>query len=376
MIKENVKILVTGAKGFIGKNLVAGLKNRKIGQVLEYDLDNDQADLDNFTQECDIVFHLAGVNRPEKTEDFRKGNYDFTVLLIESLKKNNNKAPVIFSSSTQAVIENDYGKSKLSAELTLHAYSEESNTPVIVYRLANVFGKWGRPSYNSVVATFCHNIANGLPVTINDPAAIVNLIHIDDVIGEFLSIATVSKALTGYKLIDNLAPVHSVTLFNLIAILESFRRSREDKSIPDLSDPLTRKLYATYLTYLPADGFNYPLKMNNDERGSFTELFRTPDRGQVSVNISKPGIVKGNHWHHTKNEKFIVVSGNGIIRLRKFGVPEIIEYEVNGEKLEVVDIPPGYTHNIENIGNNDMVTVMWSSEVFNPDKPDTIFEAV
>jgi UDP-2-acetamido-2,6-beta-L-arabino-hexul-4-ose reductase len=376
MSKESIKILVTGAKGFIGKNLVAGLKYSKISQIFEYDTDNDPADLDIFTKECDIVFHLAGVNRPEKTEDFRKGNYNFTVALIDCLKKNNNKAPVIFSSSAQAVLDNDYGKSKLAAERLLNEYSKYSGVPVTVYRLSNVFGKWCRPSYNSVVATFCHNIANGLPVTINDPAAIVNLLYIDDVVSEFLSSATLYKTINGYRLIENLEPVYSFALKSLAELIGSFKNSREDKMIPDTGDHFTRKLYATYLTYLPANGFKYPLKMNIDERGSFTEFIRTPDRGQVSVNISRPGIVKGNHWHNTKNEKFLVVRGNGVIRLRKCDSSEIIEYDVSGDKLEVVDIPPGYTHNIENTGNDDMVTVMWSSEVFNPEKADTIFEAV
>ena len=376
MIDENLKILVTGAKGFIGKNLVAELKNRKIREIFEFDVDNDPEDLDSFTAKCDIVFHLAGINRPKDEKEFTEGNLDFTSALISALKKNRNNAPVIFSSSSQAALDNPYGKSKKAAEDLIAAYSGSAGVPVLIYRLPNVFGKWCRPSYNSVVATFCHNIANGLPITINDPEARLNLIYIDDVLDEFLNKAGNITELSGCQLIDHLSPLHSISLYQLSVLLTSFYQSREDKSIPDFSDPLTKKLYATYLSYLPPNGFIYPLKMNIDPRGSFTEFIRTPDRGQVSVNISKPGIVKGNHWHHTKNEKFLVVSGTGIIRFRKTGTSEIIEYQVNGEKLEVLDIPPGYTHNIENIGSTDMVTVMWVSEAFDKERMDTVFEEV
>jgi UDP-2-acetamido-2,6-beta-L-arabino-hexul-4-ose reductase len=376
MSNEKLKILVTGANGFIGKNLVAELKNRKVYEVLQYDVENYPGDFADYTGKCDLVFHLAGINRPQNENEFIEGNLDFTQFLTENLKKSNNKAPVVFSSSTQALIDNPYGKSKRAAEDHLISYSQQTGVPVLIYRLPNVFGKWCRPSYNSVVATFCHNIANGLPITINDPESKLTLIYIDDVLTEFLRIAETSIPLSGCRLIEDLSPAHSITLFQLSSLLESFHKTRENKSVPDLSDPLTRKLYATYLSYLPKDEFSYPLKMNIDQRGSFTEFIKTPDRGQVSVNISKPCIVKGNHWHHTKNEKFLVVSGNGIIRFRKVGTSEITEYKVSGDKLEVVDIPTGYTHNIENIGEDDMVTVMWASEAFDEERPDTIFENV
>lgn len=371
-----MKILITGAKGFIGKNLIAELNNRKPGEILEFDTDNSLEDLENYTKNCDFVFHLAGVNRPQNEIEFIEGNLDFTKILLNSLKKNGNRSPVIFSSSVQASLENPYGKSKLAAEKILISYSEENRVPVFIYRIPNVFGKWCRPSYNSVVATFCHNIANGMPVQINDPSANLKLIYIDDLINEFIFRLNAVKVLNGPEYIDPLSPLHQVTLGKLAALLELFRDSRLTKEVPPLSDDFQRKLYATYLSYLPKDKFSYPLKMNIDQRGSFTEFIKTPDRGQVSVNISKPAIVKGNHWHHTKNEKFLVVSGTGVIRFRKIGTQEIIEYNVSGDNLEVVDIPPGYTHNIENIGQTDMVTVMWASEPFDPQKPDTWFEGV
>jgi UDP-2-acetamido-2,6-beta-L-arabino-hexul-4-ose reductase len=371
-----MKILVTGSSGFIGKNLIAELRNRKTGEVLEFDKENSMVDLDMFTRECDIVFHLAGVNRPEKDEEFAEGNPDFTKTLLGNLKKHGNSAPVIFSSSTQAALDNPYGKSKLEAEKILEDYSKEANIPVAVYRLPNVFGKWCRPSYNSVVATFCHNIANNLPVTVNNPASELHLIYIDDIVSEFIARSENISDNKGPELIEDIKPVHTITLGTLASLIQSFWETRINKELPDLSEPFTRKLYATYLSYLPAGEFGYELKMNADSRGSFTEFLRTPDRGQVSVNISKPEIVKGNHWHQTKNEKFLVVSGSGVIRFRKIGTSEIKEYHVSGEKLTVVDIPPGYTHNVENIGKEDLVTVMWASEVFDKEKPDTIFEAV
>jgi UDP-2-acetamido-2,6-beta-L-arabino-hexul-4-ose reductase len=371
-----MKILVTGAKGFIGKNLVAELRNRKIYEILEFDKDNSPEDLGSFAKECDLVFHLAGVNRPQSENEFTEGNLNFTKMLLNNLKQQGNKAPIIFSSSTQVALDNPYGKSKLAAEGTLANYSKEMNVPVSIYRFPSVFGKWCRPSYNSVVATFCHNIANNLPIQITNPTTILNLVYIDDVIGEFINLAQNPSSLSGCTLKEKISPLYTLSLYHLSTLLESFRKTRENRCVPDLSDTLTRKLYATYLSYLPIKEFSYPLKMNVDNRGSFAEFIRTSDRGQVSVNISKPGIVKGNHWHHTKNEKFLVVNGIGLIRFRKIGTTEIIEYHVSGEKLEVVDIPPGYTHNIENLGKTDMVTVMWASEEFDPEKPDTYFEEV
>jgi UDP-2-acetamido-2,6-beta-L-arabino-hexul-4-ose reductase len=370
------KILVTGAKGFIGKNLVAELRNRKDYEILEFDKDNSSVDLGSFAKECDLVFHFAGVNRPQSENEFTEGNLDFTKMLLNNLKQFSNKAPIIFSSSTQVAFDNPYGKSKQAAEATLANYSKEMNVPVLIYRFPNVFGKWCRPSYNSVVATFCHNIANNLPIQINDPTTILNLIYIDDVIDEFINLTQNPYSFSGCTLKEKISPLYTLSLYQLATLLESFRKTRDNRTIPDVSDPFTQKLYATYLSYLPANGFAYPLKMNTDNRGSFTEFIRSSDRGQVSVSISKPGIVKGNHWHHTKNEKFLVVNGIGLIRFRKIGTADIIEYHVSGEKLEVVDIPPGYTHNIENLGKTDMVTVMWASEPFDPEKPDTFFEEV
>jgi UDP-2-acetamido-2,6-beta-L-arabino-hexul-4-ose reductase len=372
---EEARILVTGAKGFIGKNLVAELKSRKAGEIMEFDVESDPKDLDLFTSSCDLVFHLAGVNRPKEEKEFAEGNFDFTERLLILLKMHNNKSPVLFSSSAQAALENPYGNSKKAAEDILCKYSMETGSPVRILRLPNVYGKWCRPAYNSVVATFCHNIANDLPITINNPDTILNLIYIDDVISELVNL-TQSSPLQGCILIDNIKDVNTLSLSHLSTLLHSFRESRNNKSVPSLNDPLTKKLYATYLSYLPVNEFSYPLKMNTDNRGSFTEFIKTPDRGQVSMNISKPGIVKGNHWHNTKNEKFLVVSGSGIIRFRKVNTSDLIEYKVSGEKLEVLDIPPGYTHNIENIGTTDMVTVMWASEEFDAERPDTYYEEV
>ncbi|HEX2968207.1 MAG TPA: NAD-dependent epimerase/dehydratase family protein, partial [Bacteroidales bacterium] len=361
------KILITGAKGFIGKNLVSELKSRQSGEVLEFDSENTIDELETFTRACEIVFHLAGVNRPKNVEEFSKGNLDFTNTLLSLLRKNNNRAPIIFSSSVQAKLDNPYGKSKLAAERSLIDYSEETGTPVSVYRLFNVFGKWCRPSYNSVVATFCHNIANGLPIQINDPESRMHQVYICDVVDEFIRKAEQMRGKKEHEVIENFNPCYEIKVGELASIIRSFKEMRKNLTVPDQSDQFTKKLYATYLSYLPASEFSYPLKMNIDDRGSFTEFIRTPDRGQVSVNVSKPGIVKGNHWHHTKNEKFLVVSGDGIIRFRKPGETQVIEYQVSGKSLVVVDIPTGYTHNIENTGSTDLVTVMWANEAFDPE---------
>ena len=366
-----MKILVTGAKGFIGKNLIAELYNRQYDDIYEYDVDTDIALLDQYTKDCDFIFHLAGINRPQKEEEFMMGNYGFTTVLLDKLKQNRNTAPILITSSIQAELDNPYGKSKKAGEEVLTTYAEETGSRSLIYRLPNVFGKWCRPNYNSAVATFCHNIANGLEIKVNDPAVVMNLVYIDDVVLEFI------MALEGNENRINqfctVPVVHTVTLGKIVDLLYSFKKSRETLSIPDMKNEFSKKLYSTYLSYLPKDQFSYPLKMNVDNRGSFTEFIRTEDRGQVSVNISKPGITKGNHWHHTKNEKFLVVSGTGVIRFRRIDTDDVIEYYVNGDKLEVVDIPVGYTHNIVNLGSTDMVTIMWANEAFNPGKPDTYY---
>lgn len=368
-----MKILVTGAKGFIGRNLAAELRNRGFSDIYEYDVDTVEP-LDHFTSDCEFVYHLAGVNRPENQDDYMKGNTGFTIDLLYSLKINNNRAPILMTSSIQAERDNPYGKSKKAAEDMLFEYSRINDIDVMIYRLPNVFGKWSRPNYNSVVATYCHNIARDLDIRIDDPDAELTLCYIDDVVNEFI------RALNGDPTRESgycTVPVaYKVKVGSLASMIKGFRECRKNLSVPDMSDDFTRKLYSTYLSFLPEDDFSYDLKMNCDIRGSFTEFIRTPDRGQFSVNISKPGIIKGNHWHHTKIEKFLVVSGEGVIRLRKAGSDKTIEYKVSGEKLQVVEILPGYTHSIENTGDCDMVTVMWANECFDPENPDTYYKEV
>lgn len=366
-----MKILVTGAKGFVGKNLISELKNRKYEDILEFDINTSPTLLDDFAEKCDFVFHLAGVNRPKEQKEFMEGNFGFTSVLLDTLKKHNNKAPVLITSSIQAALDNPYGRSKKAGEDLLLAYSKETAAPVFVYRMPNVFGKWCRPNYNSAVATFCHNISHGLPVQVNDPDVDMSLVYIDDVVAEFIN-ALEGRANQKDEFCE-IPTVHHVKLGHIADLIYSFCDSRASLTVPNLKEEFEKDLYSTYLSYLPTDQFSYPLKMNVDNRGSFTEFIRTEDRGQFSVNISKPGITKGNHWHHTKNEKFLVVSGKGLIQFRKIDSDEVIEYHVSGEKLEVVDIPVGYTHNIINIGNSDMVTFMWANEAFDPDKPDTYF---
>lgn len=366
-----MKILVTGAKGFIGKNLIAELKNRKYDDIFEFDRDTEPSLLDDYCKEADFVFHLAGVNRPKEQTEFMEGNFGFTSDLLGSLKKHKNTCPVMISSSIQAEFDNPYGESKKAGEDLLFFYSEETGSKVLVYRLPNVFGKWCKPNYNSAVATFCNNVAHDLPIQVNDPSVVMNLVYIDDVVSELINALEGKESKAGE--FCEVPVVHTITLGEIVDLIYSFKKSREDRSIPKMSEEFTKKLYSTYLSYLPEDKFSYDLKMNVDQRGSFTEFIKTPDRGQVSVNISKPGITKGNHWHHTKNEKFLVVSGKGVIRFRKIDSEEIIEYFVSGDKMEVVDIPTGYTHNIENLGDTDMVTIMWANEAFDPEKPDTYF---
>ncbi|WP_047150838.1 capsular polysaccharide biosynthesis protein CapF [Aneurinibacillus tyrosinisolvens] len=366
-----MNILVTGSKGFVGKNLIAELKNRGYNDIFEFNRESNPLLLEKYTKECDFVFHLAGVNRPNNENEFMEGNFDLTFHLLELLKKQGNKAPVLIASSIQAERDNPYGRSKKAGEDLLFNYQEETDVNVYVYRLPNLFGKWSKPNFNTVVATFCHNIARGLDVQINNPDAELNLCYIDDVLEEFF------RALEGNPTKQDdfcvVIETHSIKLGELADRIKSFKESRINLSIPNMEDALTKKLYSTYLSFLPVDEFSYDLKMNCDYRGSFTEFMRTPERGQVSVNVSKPGITKGNHWHHTKNEKFLVVSGEGLIRFRKIDSDEIIEYRVSGEKLQVVDIPTGYTHSIVNVGENDLVTVMWANECFNVEKPDTYY---
>lgn len=366
-----MKILITGAKGFVGNNLVAELRNQGFQDLLEYDVDTDPALLDGYAASCEFVFHLAGVNRPKEQTEFMTGNFGFTSQLLDALKKNGNKAPVLITSSTQAAFDNPYGQSKKAGEELIFQYGKENGVKVFVYRLPNVFGKWCRPNYNSAVATFCHNIAHGLPIQVNDPNVVMNLVYVDDVVVSFIDKLKNEKP--DAEIYSEVTPVHTIKLGEIADLINSFKSSRETLQVPDMGDAFTKKLYSTYLSYLPEDQFSYLLKMNVDNRGSFTEFLKSPERGQVSVNISKPGITKGNHWHHTKNEKFLVVSGKGVIRFRKINTNEIIEYFVSGDKLEVVDIPVGYTHNIENLGDTDMVTVMWVNEVFDKERPDTFF---
>ncbi|MBR3791124.1 MAG: capsular polysaccharide biosynthesis protein CapF [Clostridia bacterium] len=380
-----MKILITGAKGFVGKNLLESLKNIRDGKdktyelttdltIYEYDVDTDENLLDEYCKNADFVFNLAGVNRPEKEEDFIKGNFGFASTLLETLEKYNNKCPVMLSSSIQASLDNPYGKSKKAGEDLFFEYSKRTGAKVLVYRFPNVFGKWCRPNYNSAIATFCYNISHDLPITVNDRNYMMTLVYIDDVVNEMIN------ALCGKENRINdfceVGIIHEITLGEIVDLLYSFKESRNNLSVINTGNSFENKLYATYLSFLPEDDFSYPLKMNCDDRGSFTEILRTFDRGQFSVNISRPGITKGNHWHNTKNEKFVVVSGKGVIRFRKIGEEKVYEYFVSGDKIEVVDIPTGYTHNIENLGDTDMVTFMWANECFNPDKPDTFFEEV
>ena len=382
-----MNILVTGANGFVGRNLVSQLENIASGKarnyaiageelhVLCYDVDSDPAALEEYCRRADFVFNLAGVNRPEDPSEFMKGNFGFASLLLDTLKKCGNSCPVMISSSTQAALDNPYGESKRAGEELLFEYGRETGAKVLVYRFPNVFGKWCRPNYNSAVATFCHNIAHGLPIRVNDPSVVMHLVYIDDVVDELIGALSGDEHRAGA--FCEVPVVHEITLGGIVDLLYSFRDMQQDLEVPDFGDAFTKKLYSTYLSYLPKEKFCYPLKMNVDNRGSFTEIIRTPDRGQFSVNISKPGITKGEHWHHTKNEKFVVVSGHGLVQLRKIGTDEVINFEVSGEKMEVVEMIPGYTHNIINLSDTeDLVTFMWANEAFNPERPDTYFEPV
>lgn len=382
-----MKILVTGAEGFVGRNLVETLKTIRDGkdrtrgldtdiEIYEYDINTEPSLLDAYTKDCDFVFHLAGVNRPKDEKEFMEGNFGFTSMLLDLLKKHNNKAPIMISSSTQAALDNPYGKSKKAGEELIFRYGIDNGVRVYVYRFPNLFGKWCRPNYNSAVATFCYNIAHDMPITVNDPNHPMTLVYIDDVIDELIN------ALRGQENKDGVyckVPVeHNIKLGEIADMLYSFKKSREDLSIPNMTKgSFSKKLYSTFLSYYEPTAFSYKLKMNCDDRGSFTEILRSADAGQFSVNISKPGITKGQHWHHTKNEKFVVVHGRGLIQMRKLGTNEIISYEVSGEEITVVDMIPGYTHNIINLSQTeDLVTFMWANECFNSEKPDTFYEEV
>lgn len=399
-----MKILVTGAKGFVGKNLCAELKNirdgksrrwgdLKIDAVFEYDVDSDPASLGEFCAQADFVFNLAGVNRPKEQSEFMAGNFGFASTLLDTLKTRGNACPVMLSSSIQATLigrygESDYGKSKLAGEELFFAYARETGAKVLVYRFPNLFGKWCRPNYNSAVATFCSNIANDLPITVNDPATELELLYIDDLVEEMIGALSGREhrcEFDGLKTVLTpggrwcAVPVtHRATLGEIVALLERFRAFPRTIAMPEIPEgSFAKKLYSTYLSYLPASKVAFPLKMNVDERGSFTELMRTRECGQFSVNVSRPGVVKGRHWHHTKWEFFIVVSGRALIRERKIGTDEVMEFEVSGEKIQAVHMLPGFTHEIVNLSDTEnLVTVMWANEAFDPARPDTFFEPI
>ncbi len=398
-----MNVLITGAKGFVGKNLCASLKNIRdgmdrtrpeltVGEIFEYDLDTDPVLLDEYCREADFVFNLAGVNRPQNPEEFMQGNFGFASTLIETLKKYNNKCPVVLFSSIQATLigryDSDYGRSKKAGEDLFFDYENQTGAKVLVYRFPNLFGKWCRPNYNSAVATFCNNMANDLPITVNDRAIELELLYIDDLVDEMIAALEGREhrcEFDGVKtvLCDNgrfcAAPVtHRVTLGEIVDLLETFKAQPSTLTMPEIpKNSFAKKLYSTYLSYLPKEKASFELKMNVDERGSFTELLRTEKCGQFSVNISKPGITKGQHWHNTKWEFFMVVSGKGLIQQRKVGSDEVLNFEVSGEKIEAVHMLPGYTHNIINLSDTqDLVTLMWANECFDPAKPDTFFEPV
>lgn len=397
-----MKILVTGAKGFVGKNLIATLEAIRDGKdkihkiagiddlsgikIYQYDIESTYKELEQFCTDCDFVFNLAGVNRPKEQSEFMTGNFGFASTLLDTLKKHKNTCPVMLSSSVQASLEgryegSEYGKSKKAGENLFFSYGKETGAKVLVYRFQNLFGKWCRPNYNSAIATFCHNTANDKPIQVNDPSILMDIVYIDDLVDEMIrSLSGVETRSGEYCYV----PVHHETSLGFIAeTISSFPEIRASLEVPDFSDSLVGKLYATWLSYLPPDKFIYDLKMNIDNRGSFTEILRTIDRGQFSVNISKPSITKGNHWHHSKNEKFVVVKGRGLIRLRKIGLDEngevypVMEYNVSGKHIQVIEMIPGYTHSIINLSDTEeLVTFMWANECFNPLKPDTYYEEV
>lgn len=370
-----MKVLITGANGFVGKNLTAHLKTIGKDELMLYDIDTDEKLLSKYAGSCDFVFHLAGINRPKNDEEFMQGNFGFTGKLLDALKASGNKAPIVTTSSIQAAYDNPYGKSKKAGEDLLFEYGKETGAQVIIFRLPNVFGKWSRPNYNSAVATFCYNISRNLPIQVNDADPLMRLVYIDDLLNE-LVLCMKSEMHVGDDGFAYVPTVHEIHLKRIPELLYGFKEMRQNLKVPDFADGFEKKLYSTYLSFLDEDDFAYELKGHTDNRGSFTEFIRTPERGQVSVNVSKPGITKGEHWHHTKNEKFLVVKGEGVIKFRKIGEEKVISYPVSGDVLTVVDIPCGYTHNITNVGSEDMVTVMWANEPFDPDNPDTFYEKV
>ena len=398
-----MNILVTGAKGFVGKNLCAALKNIrdgkdktrpniKIDEIFEYDIDSSNAELDRYCLAADFVFNLAGVNRPQDPEEFMKGNFGFASDLLAMLKKHKNTCPIVISSSIQATCigryDSDYGRSKKAGEELVFSYGEETGARVLVYRFPNLFGKWCRPNYNSAVATFCNNIANDLPITVNDPTVCLELLYIDDLVTEMLDALESREHHCEFDGIDTVlcengrycaAPItHKVTLGEIVSLLDSFKSQTSTLIMPEIPyNSFAKKLYSTYLSYLPKEKIAFDLKMNEDVRGSFTELLKTEKCGQFSINISKPSITKGQHWHNTKWEFFIVVSGHGLIQQRKIGSDEVLNFEVSGDKIQAVHMLPGYTHNIINLSDKeDLVTVMWANEAYDPNKPDTYFEEV
>ena len=399
-----MNILVTGAKGFVGRNLIENLKtiqdgrnhtrpNLSIDEIYEYDLDTDPSMLDDYCAKADFVFNLAGINRPKNQAEFLAGNFGFASDLLDALKKHQNRCPVMLSSSIQATLigrygQSDYGKSKLAGEKLFFSYSHETGAPVLVYRFPNLFGKWCRPNYNSAVATFCYNIARGLPIQVNDPSTELELLYIDDLVEEMLD-ALEGKAhrceYDGLDVVPSAAgqycyvpTTHKVTLDAIVELLRQFKEQPQTLVLPEIPNgSFAKKLYSTYLSYLPKEAVTVPLKMNVDDRGSFTELLKTANCGQVSVNISKPGVTKGQHWHNTKWEFFMVVSGHGLIQERKIGSDEVLEFEVSGDRMEAVHMLPGYTHNIINLSDTEnLVTVMWANEQFDAHHPDTFFEKV
>lgn len=382
-----MKVLVTGAKGFVGRNLCEALKNLRDGKdrtrpalqvddVMEYDVDTPEGQLENYCRETDFVFNLAGVNRPKESSEFMKGNYGFASTLLNILRKYENKCPVMLSSSIQATLDNPYGESKRAGEQLMFNYAKETGAQVFVYRFPNIFGKWCRPNYNSAVATFCHNIAHDLPIQVNDPSTLLHLVYIDDVVKELLD-ALEGKAHDKGNYYE-VPVVHDVTLGEIVDLLGKFHAQPATLVLPEIpADSFAKKLYSTYQSYLPKEKIPIPLKMIMDARGSFTELMKTKNSGQFSINISKPGITKGQHWHHSKWEMFIVVSGHALIQERKIGTDEVIEYEVSGEKMEAYQMLPGYTHNLINLSDTeDLVTIVWANESFDPEHPDTFYEKV
>ena len=398
-----MNILVTGSNGFVGKNLCEALKcirdgkdktrNVKIEEIYEYDIHTPEEYLDLYTERADFVFNLAGVNRPKDQKEFMEGNFGFASKLLDSLKKHKNTCPVMISSSVQATLvgryaESDYGKSKLAGEELMFEYGKETGAKVLVYRFPNLFGKWCRPNYNSAVATFCNNIANDLPIQVNDPSVQLELLYIDDLIDEMLNALDGKESHCIYDGVNAVLDengrycvaknTHKVTLGEIVDLLYEFKNQPKTLVLPEIpKNSFAKKLYSTYLSYLPKESISFPLKMNVDQRGSFTELIKTKNSGQVSVNISKPGITKGQHWHHTKWEFFIVVSGHGLIQQRKIGTDEVLNFEVSGDRIEAVHMLPGYTHNIINLSDSEnLVTVMWANEQFDPAHPDTYGEIV